>query len=222
MSSAENFETVLVRDESGCLVVPATKLSDLDLAQNMGCTIDAALDGAGVFKRINEFLMLQFVSLQCNRRIDKQAQIVGVSRDVWAKLQERYPCNDASVRISSAEMIMRANPQLTKLHVVDFDREATDFEQSINCIVYRTGHLDDGQKSGFHIKQDEENYAGYLVAYAKICGGYDVPARESMQVAPVCAAIAADDARRGDGPRTAADLRAKIVAMTSDVSDATA
>lgn len=130
-------ETALVRNEVGLPVVPATKLSDLldSASQNLGCVIDVRLDARGVFDRINEFLALQFMMLQCNRQADKQAQIVGVSRDVWAKLQERYPCADESVCITSAEMVMRANPQLTKLHVVDFDLE-TSCERS-NCVAYR-------------------------------------------------------------------------------------
>lgn len=130
-------ETALVRDEVGLPVVPATKLSDLlnSAPQNLGCVIDVGLDARGVFDRINEFLALQFMMLQCNRQADKQAQIVGVSRDVWAKLQEYYPCTDESMRVTSAEMVMRANPQLTKLHVVDFDLE-TSCERS-NCVAYR-------------------------------------------------------------------------------------
>ena len=130
-------ETALVRDDVGLPVVPATRLSDLldSASQNLGCVIDVGLDARGVFDRINEFLALQFMMLQCNRQADKQAQIVGVSRDVWAKLQERYPCADESVCITSAEMVMLANPQLTKLHVVDFDLE-TSCERS-NCVAYR-------------------------------------------------------------------------------------
>ena len=133
--------TALVRDEVGCPVVSAVKLSSLDLApENLGHNIEATLDGAGVFKCINDLLVRQCSSIRC--RIDRQAQIVGVSRDVWARLQQRFPCANESVHVTSAEMVMRANPQLTKLHVVDFDREATGFESSINCIAYRTAVSD--------------------------------------------------------------------------------
>lgn len=71
-----------------------------------------------------------------------------------------------------------------------------------------------------YVPRTEVDYTGYLVAYAEIRGGYRL---KMEQMSPLCAAIAADDASRGDSPRTAEDLRAKVLAMSGSViNDATA
>mgnify|MGYP000048738862 FL=1 len=71
-----------------------------------------------------------------------------------------------------------------------------------------------------NIQTHDAFYTGYLAAYAEMRGGYRCT---TELVSPLCAAIAADDASRGDSPRTAEDLRAKVLAMSgSVVSDATA
>lgn len=71
-----------------------------------------------------------------------------------------------------------------------------------------------------NIQTHDAFYTGYLAAYAEMRGGYRCT---TELVSPLCAAIAADDARRGDSPRTAEDLRAKVLAMSGSViNDATA
>lgn len=96
-------------------------------AHHLGCVVEEDATALEIFEQITDMLRQQFENM--DGRVDIRAKYIAVDRSTWKKLQDRFSCQNEGV--TTAEMLMRANPQIDKIYIVD------DFESGDNVIIYR-------------------------------------------------------------------------------------
>ncbi len=125
-------EVGLNRDMSGQPVRPPILLRPVCLLEpekdvhHIGCVVEEDATALEIFEQITGTLRQQ--SQNMDVRVDIRAKYIAVDRSTWKKLQDRFSCQNM---YTTAEMLMRANPQIDKIYIVD------DFENGDNVVVYR-------------------------------------------------------------------------------------